>query len=568
MHTIIRYIKPYKIKMIIGTSIKFIGAVMDLFIPYLLAHIIDNVVPLKDPKLIFLWGGGMILFSILAWATNVNANQRASRIAADATRAIRHDTFSKISYLSSKQLDDFTVPSLVSRLTSDTYNIHRFLGMIQRMGVRAPFLLIGGIIITFTLEPVLTLIQVAILPVICVIVYFVSRKGIPMFNDLHRSVDGLVRIVQENCIGIRVIKALSKTDYEIDHFKDINEEVSDKDEHATAVMSITGPCMNFILNFGVTIILIVGAYRVNAGISQVGKLIAFQTYVTIILNAMLSVTRIFMMYSRASSSADRIGEVLAAKDGMPLGTPDRKDTDSHIEFENVSFSYNKITNNINDLSFSLKHGQTLGIIGATGSGKSTLIQLLLRFYDPQKGVIRINGEDIKGMAPEILYTKFGIAFQNDILLADTIKENIVYGREGITDESIEKAIEAAQAKNFIDELEEGVMHELTIKGANISGGQKQRVLISRALAGDPEILILDDSSSALDYKTDAALRQAINRDFKDTTTIIVAQRISSIMNADDIIVLEQGNVVGHGRHEDLMRDCKEYADIYDLQMGG
>ncbi|MBR3304956.1 MAG: ABC transporter ATP-binding protein [Christensenellaceae bacterium] len=568
MHTIIRYIKPYKTKMIIGTSIKFIGAIMDLFIPYLLAHIIDNVVPLKDPKLIFLWGGGMILFSILAWATNVNANQRASRIAADATREIRHDTFSKISYLSSRQLDEFTVPSLVSRLTSDTYNIHRFLGMIQRMGVRAPFLLIGGIIITFTLEPVLTLIQVAILPVICVIVYFVSRKGIPMFNDLHRSVDGLVRIVQENCIGIRVIKALSKTDYEIGHFKDINEEVSDKDEHATAVMSITGPCMNFILNFGVTIILIVGAYRVNAGISQVGKLIAFQTYVTIILNAMLSVTRIFMMYSRASSSADRIGEVLAAKDGMPLGTPDRKETDSHIEFENVSFSYNKIRNNINDLSFSLKHGQTLGIIGATGSGKSTLIQLLLRFYDPQKGVIRINGEDIKGMAPEVLYTKFGIAFQNDILLADTIKENIVYGREGITDESIEKAIEAAQAKNFIDELEEGVMHELTIKGANISGGQKQRVLISRALAGDPEILILDDSSSALDYKTDAALRQAINRDFKDTTTIIVAQRISSIMNADDIIVLEQGNVVGHGRHEDLMRDCKEYADIYDLQMGG
>ncbi|MBE5759060.1 MAG: ABC transporter ATP-binding protein [Clostridiales bacterium] len=568
MRTIIRYLKPYKNKMIIGTSIKFIGAVMDLFIPYILAYIIDNVVPQKDPKLIYLWGAGMILFSVLAWVTNVNANQRASRIAADATRAIRHDTFSKISYLSSKQMDDFTVPSLVSRLTSDTYNIHRFLGMMQRLGVRAPFLLIGGIIITFTLEPVLTWIQVAILPFICIVVFLVSRKGIPLFNDLHRSVDSLVRVVQENAVGIRVIKALSKTDYEKNHFDDVNDEVAKKEEHANAVMSITSPCMNFLLNFGVTIILIVGAYRVNAGLSQVGKLIAFQTYVTIILNAMLSVTRIFMMYSRASSSADRIERVLSANDGLPIKEADHIDSEYHIEFDHVSFSYNRVKNNVDDLSFKLKHGETLGIIGATGSGKSTIIQLLMRFYDPQSGKIRIDGDNITGIKPEVLYKKFGVAFQNDILLADTIRENIVYGREELTDEDVESAIASAQAKEFIDGLKERTLHKLTIKGANISGGQKQRVLISRALAGDPEIIILDDSSSALDYKTDSALRKAIHDNFSGTTAIIVAQRISSIMNADQIIVIENGKVVGQGKHEELMESCPIYLDIYKTQMGG
>lgn len=567
MQTLIRYLKPYKWGIVIGTSIKFIGAIMDLLIPYLLAYMIDYVIPQKSPGLVYLWGGGMVFFSILAWVTNVYANQRASRVAADATREIRHDTFSKISYLSSKQMDEFTVPSLVSRLTSDTYNIHRFLGMIQRLGVRAPFLLFGGIIVTFTLEPVLTLIQVAFLPIICLIVYFVSKKGIPMFTDLHRSVDGLVRVVQENAVGIRVIKALSKTEYEKDHFKDINKEVSDKDEHATAVMSITGPCMNFILNFSVTLILIVGAYRVNAGVSQVGKLIAFENYVIIILNAMLSVTRIFMMYSRAASSADRIEEVLSSPDGLPIKPADDKESDYHIEFNDVCFSYNRVKNNVDKLSFKLKHGETLGIIGSTGSGKSTVIQLLMRFYDPQSGDIRIDGSNINSISPEKLYSKFGVAFQNDILLADTIKENIIYGREGITDEDINSAIESAQANEFISGLEEGTMHKLTIKGANISGGQKQRVLISRALVGRPEILILDDSSSALDYKTDAALRKAIHDNYADTTTIIVAQRISSIMNANQIIVMENGMVLGQGTHEELLKNCPVYMEIFKTQMG-
>ena len=326
--------------------------------------------------------------------------------------------------------------------------------------------------------------------------------------------------------------------------------------------------MNFLLNFGVTIILIVGAYRVNAGLSQVGKLIAFQTYVTIILNAMLSVTRIFMMYSRASSSADHIERVLSANDGLPIKEADHVDSEYHIEFDHVSFSYNRVKNNVDDLSFKLKHGETLGIIGATGSGKSTIIQLLMRFYDPQSGKIRIDGDNITGIKPEVLYKKFGVAFQNDILLADTIRENIVYGREELTDEDVESAIASAQAKEFIDGLKERTLHKLTIKGANISGGQKQRVLISRALAGDPEIIILDDSSSALDYKTDSALRKAIHDNFSGTTAIIVAQRISSIMNADQIIVIENGKVVGQGKHEELMESCPIYLDIYKTQMGG
>ena len=555
--------------MAIGFLIKFMGTIMDLFIPWILAYLIDDIVPTQNTNLIIFWGVMMMICSGAALAGNVIANRMASRVARDTARRIRFELFSKISYLSNKQMDAFTIPSLESRLTSDTYNIHQMLGMMQRLGVRAPILLIGGLLITSMMEPVLTLVLVALLPFITIVVFRISRKGIPMFTQTQKAVDGMVRVVRENIQGIRVIKALSREEREEERFKAENSNVVDHEKRASFLMAKTNPLMNLFLNAGLVFVILLGAYRVNLGVSEPGKIIAFMSYVTLILNAMLSITRMFTNLSRGTASANRIGEVIDAPVDMEV-VPARESSrsDAHIEFKNVSFSYNGVKNNITDISFSLKKGQTLGIIGATGSGKSTIISLLMRFYDIDSGEILIDGRNIKSMPPEILRTKFGVVFQNDFLYADTIEANIDFGRD-LAHDRIEHATEMAQAAPFITDIEAGFEHELTIKGSNLSGGQKQRVLISRALAADPEVLVLDDSSSALDYKTDSLLRKEIHENFGGrTTTIIVAQRVSSIMASDLILVLDEGVIIGRGTHAELMESCETYSKISESQMGG
>lgn len=572
MLQILTYLKPRLRQMMLGLTIKFTGSIMDLCIPWILAYMIDHVVPMKQMSRIVLWGFIMILCAIIAVTNNIIANRMASRVARDSIREIRHDLFTKISYLSCKQVDEISIPSLVSRLTTDTYHVHQMLGMMQRMGVRAPILLIGGILITLTLDPVLTLVLIAVLPFIAYVVYSISRKGIPLFREVQRGVDDMIRIVRESASGIRVIKALSKVDYEKVHFDKANAEVVRREKKASLTMAISNPAMNFFLNVGLTLAIIVGGYRVNLGVSEPGKIIAFLSYFTIILNAMLAVTRIFTMVSRASASSDRICYVLNQPEDLILEKlrEDAKaeDEDAHVVFDHVNFAYQKGgANNLTDISFCLKKGETLGIIGETGCGKSTLIQLLMRFYDVDSGEIRIGGRKVTTIPPEELHTKFGITFQNDILFADTIRENIAFGRT-LSEEELEKAADNAQAMEFINSLSDRFDHRLTAKGTNLSGGQKQRVLISRALAKKPEILILDDASSALDYRTDANLRKAIYQEFEDTTTIIVAQRISSIMHADHILVLEQGKMLGYGTHEELMETCESYREISRTQMGG
>ena len=553
--------------MILGLIIKFTGTIMDLLLPWILAYTIDEIVPMRNVRLILIWGIVMIFCSVVALVTNIIANRMASKVAKAATEAIRYDLFAKISYLSCRQVDDFTVSSLESRLTSDTYNIHQLLGRMQRLGVRAPILLLGGIFVTLALEPVLSLVLILILPFIGLLVYLVSKKGIPLYTGLQQAVDALVRTVRENIAGIRVIKALSKTEYEKQRFSGVNAEVAEREKKAGITMAITNPMMNLLLNMGLTLVVIVGAYRVNSGLTQPGKIIAFLTYFTIILNAMLSITRMFVMYSKGSASADRICQVLDTPEGLKLEPENHVDDGYHITFDHVSFSYHKDKSSIEDISFTLKQGETLGIIGPTGSGKSTLIRLLLRLYDTDKGEIRICGDDIRSIPPKELHTKFGIVFQNDVLFADTIAANIDFGR-GLSREQISAAAEHAQAKEFIDSLQDGYEHMLAIKSSNLSGGQKQRLLISRALAAQPEILILDDSSSALDYKTDSLLRKALAHNFREITTIVIAQRISSIMHADHILVLEDGKALGYGTHEQLLQSCGSYREISLSQLGG
>ena len=572
MQTILRYVKPYVLRICGNLFVKFTGTIMDLFLPWILAYMIDNVVPQKQVSLIVFWGAMMILCSFLGVTASVGANRMASAAARDVARTMRHDLFAKISYLSCAQIDNVSVPSLIARLSSDTYNVHRMVSSIQRIGVRAPILMLGGILMTFTLDPSLTLVLLGILPFAFLVIFLVSSRGIPLYTKLQGAVDSMIRVVRENATGIRIIKALSKGEYEKQRFAEANNDVTDREWKANLIMAITNPVMSIFLNLGLVVVIAAGAYRVNSGLTQPGVIIAFLSYFTIILNATLSITRMFVMLSRGSASGDRIGEILAMPEDIKITERDHADSPYHISFDNVSFSYHPIPGQeplIGNISFNLKKGETLGILGETGCGKSTLIQLLLRFYDPLSGCIRIDGDDIRSIKPEELYTKFGIVFQKDVLFADTIKENISFGRD-LGEEDFRRAVRCAQADEFIRSLEEGLDYNLSSRGTNLSGGQRQRLLIARALASRsraPEILILDDSSSALDYRTDALLRRGLREEYRDSTIIVIAQRISSVMYGDHILVLEKGRITGYGSHEELMESCFLYQEIHQSQMG-
>lgn len=579
MKNVLLYLKPYRNRMLIGFIIKVLGTFMDLGLPWVLAYIIDDVIPYKKVSMILWWGAVMIALSIGARSFNIIANRMAARVARDTTGHLRHDLFDKILNLSGTQLDYFTIPSLESRMTTDTYNIHNMIGMMQRLGVRAPIILLGGIIITSLMEPVLALVLIGIIPLLFLVVYLVSKKGIPLYTQLQLSIDKMVRIVRENITGIRVIKALSKTEYEKRRFFNINSEVVQKELKAGTTMAVSNPIMNLLLNLGLTFVVVLGAYRVNIGASQPGKIVAFLSYFAIMLQAVMAITRIFVIFSKASASSGRIAEVLDTQDDLKVACEkDQQSSDSNtrsqeagynerqtlIEFNQVCFSYTKEPCII-DMDFKVKKGGSLGIIGSTGSGKTTLINLLMRFYDVTSGSIKIEGRDIRTFDKQELRKRFGVVFQNDVLFADKISENIKIGRE-LTNEQIYESTEHAQAAMFIDELDQKLDFNLSIKGSNLSGGQKQRLLVARALAGKPQILVLDDSSSALDFRTDSLLRKAIRENYLETTTIVIAQRISSVMKLDHILVMEDGQMAGYGTHDELLESCEVYQEIYQSQM--
>lgn len=568
MKYLMDYVKPYFPRITLGLIIKFIGTIVELVLPWILSYLIDTVAPLNDVGLVIKWGGVMVFCAIIFVIANVTANRMASYVATKCTQKIRYDLFKKISYLSSAQVDDFSIPSLEARLTTDTYNINNFISRIQRIGVRAPILLVGGIIVTIMLEPVLASILICILPLLGILVYNVSKKGIPLYTHVQEGVDDMISVVRENITGVRVIKALSKTQHEQVRFEKVNKEVANRETTAGVTMSLTNPMMNLFLNVGLTIVIIVGAYRVNAGLTETGKIIAFLSYFTTILNSMMAITRMFMLISKGTASANRIAEVFDTPTDLEVIESEKIESDYYIEFRNVSFGYEKTKDyHIRNINFALKKGESLGIIGATGCGKSTIIQLLMRMYDNDEGEILIDGRKVASIPSEELHTMFGVVFQNDVLFADTIKENISFGRN-LSDEEIQKASQHAQAFEFISKLPQKFDHLLTSKGTNLSGGQRQRVLLSRALAGNPDILILDDSSSALDYKTDALLRKALKENYADTTSIIIAQRISSILHCDHILVMDEGECIGYGSHEELLTTCLEYQEISKSQMGG
>lgn len=656
MGFIFSYLKKYRGMIIVTMTIKSIASLGELMLPYVLEHMVDDVVPRQSRALIFGWGAVMIALAVFVRQTNVKANRLSTKVAKESIYEIRRDLFWKSLNLSGNQVDEFGLPSLNSRMTSDSYNVQNFIRSFQAMGVRAPILLVGGIAITLTMDVGLASILCILAPIMVGLVVWVSWKGIPLYERVQQCVDDIVRIMRENITGIRVVKALSKEDMEMRRFGAANEEMAGKDIKAGIVMALPGPLMTFVLNIGLTIVVVVGAVRVNNGLTKPGVILAFLTYFNMISMGVMGLNRVFMMMSKANASAGRIAAVVGAEDEMvPIPESEAAVTarEGYIVFDHVGFNYgrgtaagaqfsagavrtgekgkadragkadkadkadrravaqsfigtartgeedkagkeggaDKATEAVQeasvyrqagkdrggfdgqgrqkalvDIDFTMKKGGSLGIIGATGCGKTTIINLLMRFYDADEGAVFIDGKDVRTYDKDTLHRMFGVVFQNDVIFADSLRENIAFGRD-VSSEQMDAAAADARAQDFIQEYQDTYEHKAVVRGANLSGGQRQRVLIARALAAAPDILILDDSSSALDYRTDAALRNAIREHHADTTTIIVAQRISSIMSLDDIIVLEEGRIIGHGTHEELMAGCPAYQEIYRIQMG-
>lgn len=568
MKWILKYLYPIRKRIAVGIGVKTVGTLAELFIPFLLTYILDNVIKTGSVPRILLYGVLMAACALVAAVGNVVANRMAAKSTMMFATRMRKELFSKTLHLSARNTDKFTIPSLEARITSDTYNVQNFIGMMQRMGIRAPILLLGGSAITLVMDAKLALVMIAIMPIIFVVIYSISRLGVPLYSGVQKSVDGMVRVVREDAQGIRVIKALSKVEYENERYDRANMTLRRNESKAGIIMGVVNPIMTLLMNLGIVAVIAVSAHYVSVGTSSAASILAFMQYFTLISFAMMSLSRMFVMYTKCAASASRICAVMECENELAVVPDDGKGDDSyHISFEDVSFSYLGKKDNAKSISFKLKRGERLGIIGATGSGKSTILRLLMRFYDVDSGTVRINGKDVRSYTPEELTKMFGVVFQNDFIYADTIEENIRFGRD-IPYTDIVEAAKLAQADEYISAFADGYSHAVSTAGTNLSGGQRQRLLISRAVAGRPEILILDDSSSALDYKTDAALRRALADALPDSTVITVAQRVSSVKSCDHILVIEDGEIIGAGTHEELMESCSEYKEISDSQMGG
>ena len=574
MRLCIEYAKRYTPLVLFCLITKTLASFAELAIPEILAIIIDDAVPTGDMGRVWALGGLMLGFALLTFLLNVISNRSSAKVSGRLARDIREDLFRKTLSLTASDCDRIGTSSLTSRLTSDTYNVSSFFGRLIRMGVRAPIMTIGGVILTLFIDWRLSLVLIGVLPLIFLVVYKITVKSIPIYKDEQRILDTVVTKVDETAKGIRVLKALSKEEYEKEQFHKRSNALAEREIEAGSLMAATKPLTDLILNGGFCLVVLLGyLLSTHYGVSMSGKLLAFMTYFTIILNSMIMMTRTFVQLSRMTASSVRIREILDidTTDTTDASTASEDSADScegeraYIEFDKVTFSYNKTNPDISDISFKLHKGQTLGIIGATGSGKTTLISLLLGLYTPDEGNIFIDGEDISKISPEKRRTLFGVAHQHDFIPEGDIRGTVGFMRD-ISDEKILRAIRTARAEEFVLQKDGALDSAVNTGGTNLSGGQKQRLLIARALAGENPIVILDDSSSALDFKTDSEVRAEL-LSLRDTTKVIVSQRISSVMSADLILVLKEGRIDGIGTHGELLSSCEEYAEIARVQLG-
>jgi ATP-binding cassette subfamily B protein len=547
-----------------------LAALGDLLIPFLLSIMIDDVIPNIEDKNnltpLFLVSLAMLFLTIFDLVANVIANRSSEKIASEISEKVRSDLFSKIMEISLKDMDEVTLPSLISRMTNDTFNIYQASASLQRVGIRPPVLLLGGIIISLFLDPILTLILVATIPFILIASIYFSKKAVPLYAKIQEKNDLFIRTLRENITGVKVIRALSMNEHEKEKLDRYNNEVRESEEEAVIKMSSLNPLINLIMNTGFVLILVLGAIRVDAGLTKSGSIIAFLTLFTIILNATTSLNKAFILVSKANASEKRINDILNLETYYVETNslvPIKKEKEL-ITFKNVSFSYLGIKNDLENINFTINENETIGIFGRTASGKSTIINLLLNFYKNYSGEILFYGENIRNLNVKKYRENFGVVFQNDIIFSGDIENNISFMRE-IDEKNIFTALNSSQS-NFVFDKFNSNNNKTTEKGTNLSGGQKQRLLIARALANNPKILILDDSFSALDYKTDLELRKSLSLNYPNTAKIIITQRISSISNANNIIFIEEGIIKGFGTHEYLLRTSEEYKSMYEYQI--
>lgn len=567
-----KYVFPKKKEVILTLFVKMISTFMGILIPAILAKIIDDVVPSGNRKMIILLGGIMLLVSFLEWWLGIKSNRMAAKVSSDAIREIRQDLFSKSISLSARQIDKIGISSLESRLTSDTYTIHNFLGTGLRMGSRSILLFVGGIFFCVLLSPRLSIVILLLIFPIFFTIRFIYNRTQPMWKSLQRKTDNMVQIIRESIRGIKVSKALNKVDDEKDKFYNANDAVRKQSIESVDMMALTSPLVNLLLYIGLAFVIIYGGKLVEVNTIEVGTIIAFMSYFLQITNSLFMMNWMFNLYSRAMTSVKRIEEVIFMPIDEnqivenPISLPKADKNIPEIEFKNVSFAYDEGDYSLKNISFKLYPGETLGIMGATGSGKSTIIRLILRQYDINEGEILIRGIDIKRIKHGELNGLFGSVFQKDFLFKGSIKENIDFGRE-LEDQVLYDATVNAQAYEFINSKEDKIEHALSSKGVNLSGGQKQRILLSRAFADNPEVLILDDSSSALDFETESKLRKALDSSFRNSTTIIIAQRVSSVISAKKIIFLENGKITAMGDHKYMLEHSVPYREIARMQLG-
>lgn len=568
MKTILGYLRPHALRIAAGVTIKFTAAVLELLLPLLLAHIIDDCVPARDLPAVWRSGGLMLVMAFGAAFCNITANRMAALVSMHMTRRLRRDLYARALSLSQAQLDRFTVSSIVSRLTNDTYNVHQMFDKIQRGGIRAPMLVLGGLILTFLQAPPLALVQLAVCSATFFSIWMVTRRGIPRYTRAQEAVDTVVRVLRENASGVRVVKAMGCQGRERERFAAASRAVRDAEQAAGRVMAAANPLSDFLLNLGLVLVVLAGAALVDRGRMASGQIVAFLSYFTLIQTATLGLAKLFVKFSKGAASARRIEEILLAPEDQRVRQGDGAARPGpELGMERVSFSYLGVEKDLDGASFSLNRGETLGILGPTGAGKTTLISLLLRLYDADSGVVWVGGRDVSALSRENLRGLFGVVFQNESLLNDSVYENISFLR-GLPREDVSAAAKTAQAWEFIEKLPGGLDARLDIRGANLSGGQRQRLLTARALAARPGVLILDSADSALDYRTAAALHAALRRDFPGVTLVVISERVASLRGADRILVMEEGVLSAQGTHEELLRSCARYRRMAELQMGG
>ena len=570
MRRLVRFMKPYRLQVTLGPIFKLIEAIFELIVPLVMADMIDVGVANRDVAYLWQRGGLLVLLGVVGLASSLTCQTMASRASQGVGTDLRRAVFHHINTLSWKELDRFGTPTLITRMTSDINQLQTAVAMLIRLVVRAPFLVIGAVIMAMRIDLQLSLVFLAIVPLVALVLYLVMSRSVPFFKTIQRKTDRVGLITRENLSGARVVRAFRKQQQEQQRFDEACDDLARNTIHIGKLNAVLAPFSFLILNLGIVAILWFGGVRVNAGSMTQGEVVAFVNYMNQILLALVVVANLVVVFTKAAASAARVNEIF---DTVP-SVNDRNNDEvrpvsgaARTSFKNVDFNYYEgAAEALHHINVDIMPGESVGVIGGTGSSKSTMVQLIPRLYDATSGQVLVDGVDVKRYPLWQLHAKIGMVPQGNLLFSGTIRENLQWRMPGATDEQLWAALETAQAAEFVRKLPMGLESPVSQGGANFSGGQKQRLTIARALVGAPDILILDDSSSALDYATDAALQQALHRMKPMPTVITVSQRVSTVKRCDRILVMDEGEIVGSGTHEQLLANCPTYQEICYSQM--